>query len=360
MNVNTPLAIATSITFTQGIMRTTDTNFIRFLDGALAFGASALSHIEGPARKLGNDAFTFPVGDGGTLRPISISAPSSITDEFTARFFRTLHPFGGVATYTAPLLTVSECEYWTLDRTGTSNVFVTLGWQTTECTGPYVTEPTTLEVARWNGTQWVSHGQGSFTGSSAAGTVTSAIAVSSFSPFALGSTTLSNPLPITLLDFNAIVETSQVVLQWRTASEINSSYFVVQRSATGAEFETIGHVAAVHFSQLVLGYTYVDENPLAGKSYYRLKMIDQDGTSEFSKIIFVNFDEQLLQFYPNPTTDILHLTQPRRIKVSTLLGITVLQPVEEVMKITLPPDLAAGTYLLQTDQGEMFRIVIAR
>jgi hypothetical protein len=361
MNVNTPFSIATSITFTQGVMRTSDTNFIRFLDGAIASGATALSHIEGPARKLGNDAFTFPVGDGGTLRPIAISAPSSITDEFTARFFRTTHPYGGVATYSPPLLTVSECEYWTLDRTtGTSNVFVTLGWQTTECTGPYVTEPTTLEVARWNGTQWVSHGQGSFTGSSAAGTVTSAIAVSSFSPFAVGSTTLSNPLPITLLDFNAIVETSQVVLQWRTASEINSSYFAVQRSANGAEFETIGQVDAAQFSQSVLRYTYVDEHPLAGKSYYRLKMIDQDGTSEFSKIIFVNFDEQLLQFYPNPTTDILHLTQPRRIKLSTLLGINVLLLAEPVVKITLPPDLVAGTYLLQTDQGEMFRIVIAR
>jgi hypothetical protein len=361
MNVNTPLAIATSITFTQGIMRTTDTNFIRFLDGALAFGASALSHIEGPARKLGNDAFTFPVGDGGTLRPISISAPSSITDEFTARFFRTLHPFGGVATYTAPLLTISACEYWTLDHTaGTSNVFVTLGWQAAECTGPYVTEPTTLEVARWNGTQWVSHGQGSFTGSSTAGTVTSAIAVSSFSPFALGSTELSNPLPITLLDFNAIVDTSQVVLHWRTASEINSSYFAVQRSATGDEFETIGQLTATQFSQSVVHYTYVDERPLAGKSYYRLKMIDLDDTTEFSKIIIVNFDEKLLQFYPNPTTDFLHLTQPRRIKLSTSMGITVLQSMERVTKLALPSDLAAGIYLLQTDQGEMFRIMIAR
>jgi hypothetical protein len=89
-------------------------------------------------------------------------------------------------------------------------------------------------------------------------------------------------------------------------------------------------------------------------------MIDLDGTAEFSKIVFVNFDEKLLQFYPNPTTDILYLTQPRRIKLCTSLGLVVLQPAEPVTKLALPLDLAAGIYLLQTDQGEMFRIVVAR
>ncbi len=359
INVNTPLSVATSLAFTQGIIRTTDTNFIRFLGGATASGASTTSHVDGPVRKLGNNAFTFPVGDGGIFRPIAISAPSSATDEFTASFFHTAHPFGGTATYSAPLVAVSTCEYWTLDRTaGTSNVFVTLGWQTVDCPAPYITDPTTLHVARWNGTQWVSHGQGSFTGSSAVGTVTSAAVVSSFSPFALGSTTLSNPLPIQLLDFAALPQASGVELLWRTASEINSDYFAMQRSATGIEFETIAQVPAAKFSQSTLQYSYHDKHPLVGISYYRLKMIDQDGTAEFSKVVLLNFDEKPFQVYPNPTTDVLYFTEKRNIRIYDLLGVILLQSADSIREIKIPPHLAAGNYILQTDQSEFIRIVI--
>jgi hypothetical protein len=361
VKINRPLSIGTSLTFGQGLVRTSDANFIRFLDGATTSGASALSYIEGPARKLGNDTFTFPIGDGGTLRPISISAPASVTDEFTARFFRTAQPFGGTNTYIAPLLTVSTCEYWTLNRTaGTASVFVTLGWQTADCPAPYITDPTTLHVARWNGTQWVSHGQGSFTGTSAAGSVTSAGAVSSFSPFALGSTSPSNPLPIRLLDFAVVASGNKVELQWHTASEINSDYFGIQRSQTGIEFETIAQVPAAQYSQVTLRYRYVDQQPLTGESYYRLKMIDQDGTIEYSKVVSITLDEKPFQVFPNPTSETLFFTKKRYVKLLSLLGVVIFQSEAPVEKILLPTHLVAGTYLLQTDQGEVFKISIVR
>ncbi len=360
VNVNNPLSIATSLAFTRGIIRTTDANFIRFLDGATASGASAVSHVQGPMRKLGDEAFVFPVGDGGIYRPIAISAPASVTDEFTTRFFRAAHPFGGPSSYLAPLLTVSTCEYWTLDRTaGTANVFVTLGWLTADCPGPYITEPATLQVARWNGTQWFSHGQGSFTGTSAVGTVTSSSAVSSFSPFALGSTSLSNPLPIRLLDFAAQAQNGSVELTWRSASEQNSDYYEIQRSAIGTEFESLDKVTAAGESYTTRRYRYRDIEPLETVSYYRLKMVDRDGSAEFSKVVLVNYESEF-HVYPNPVVDVVHLTEKRIVRISDLLGVIHLESLEPRSEIAIPRYLAAGNYILQTDRGERYRIVIVR
>jgi hypothetical protein len=360
VKVNTPLSVATSLAFMQGIIRTTEANFVRFLDGAIVSGASATGYVEGPVRKLGDEAFVFPVGDGGVFRPIAISAAASVTDEFTARFFRTAQPFGGPASYAAPLLTVSTCEYWTLDRTaGTSNVFVTLGWQSMDCPGPYITEPPTLHVARWNGTQWVSHGQGSFTGTSASGTVTSSAVVSSFSPFALGSTSLSNPLPIRLLDFSAQAQNGSVALTWRSATELNSDYYEIQRSATGAEFRALDKVAAAGDSYTAKRYSYTDTEPLENTSYYRLKMVDRDGSTEFSNVVLVNFASRF-QIYPNPVVDVVHLTEKRAVRISDLLGVIHLESLEPTREIAIPGQLAAGNYILQTDRGEVYRIVILR
>ena len=361
IKLSIPFSVATALTLTRGIIRASDTHPLRLLDGATAAGASDISHVEGPLEKQGNQAFNFPVGDGGVYRPLAISDPALPTDVFTARFVRAAQPFGEAATYAEPLVTVSRCEYWTLDRTaGSSEVFVTLGWRAADCATPYVTDPTTLHVARWNGTQWVSHGQGDFSGSAMAGTVTSADRLASFSPFALGSTTFSNPLPVELVMLEAQREREDVHVRWRTASEVRSDHFNVQRSATGTAFQTIGRVAAAGFSQTPLSYRFIDVNPPSGKWYYRLQMVDDDGTVAFSEVVSATVDEATLHVYPNPTTEVVHLTEKRKLQLSSAWGLVVWQSGEAVDTVTLPAHLSNGTYLIQTDRGEVFRVVLAR
>lgn len=313
VTLNSPVSIGNTAVFTSGIVYTTSVNYLNFNSGSSVSGASSSSYVDGPVRKTGNAAFTFPTGNSAIYRPIAITAPGSSTDAFTAQYFKAAQSYGSSSTFTSPLYTVSTCEYWTLDRTnGTSSVSVTLGWNSSDCPADaYVTDPTSLVVARWNGSAWESHGNGGTTGNSAAGTVTSSAAVTSFSPFALGSTTSNNPLPVELTSFACNqVSNGTVQLTWITASESNSDYFSIEKSSDGLSFESIGKKEASENSNTAVKYTFVDTEPNTGKAYYRLKQIDLDGQSEYSDLCFVNseVEEYKLKIYPNPAGNTVYIS----------------------------------------------------
>lgn len=312
VTLNSPVSIGNAATFTTGIVNSTSTNYINFAAGSSVSGASSASYVDGPVRKTGSAAFTFPTGDNAIYRPIAITAPASATDAFTAQYFKAAQSYGGSSTFTSPLYTVSGCEHWILDRTtGTSEVSVTLGWNSADCPiDSYVTDPATLVVARWDGSEWVSHGNGGTTGNATAGTVTSSAAVTSFSPFALGSTTSNNPLPVELTSFACNkVSNGTVQLAWITASESNSDYFSIEKSDDGISFQSIGKKEASENSTTVVKYTFTDNAPNAGKAYYRLKQVDLDGQSKYSDLCFVNneLEEYKLKIYPNPAGNIVYI-----------------------------------------------------
>lgn len=227
-----------------------------------------------------------------------------------------------------------------------------------DCPGSYVTDPATLVVARWNGTNWVSHGQSGYTGSAAVGTVTSQNALSSFSPIALGSTTLSNPLPIELVQFSGQARDVDVLLQWESLSEINSDYFEVQRSAAGHEYQSLDRVSAAGDSNVKLAYSYVDQEPLP-IAYYRLKLVDRDGGVAYSSIIRLERNSAF-EVYPNPVRETISFTQTRRVRVYSLTGVMVLDSGRAVRTVDLPATLAAGSYWIVTDQGERKSVVLMR
>lgn len=114
------------------------------------------------------------------------------------------------------------------------------------------------------------------------------------------------PMPIELTEFYAQPESSTIVLNWITATEINNNRFEIERSKDGVVFEKIG----THESKAVGGnstsnivYNYIDSNPFSGTSYYRLKQIDHDGKFEYHSIISVDREEQKnIKFivFPNP------------------------------------------------------------
>ena len=99
--------------------------------------------------------------------------------------------------------------------------------------------------------------------------------------------TLANflePLPVRLVHFASTCEANGVQLTWTTASESNSAYFDVERSADGIEFQTVGRVAAAGNSQHVQHYGYFDA-PVRGLVYHRLLQVDSTGGSEHGPII---------------------------------------------------------------------------
>jgi hypothetical protein len=118
------------------------------------------------------------------------------------------------------------------------------------------------------------------------------------------------PLPIELISFDADVLEDRVSLNWTTASEKNNDFFTIERSQNGSEFETVSTIKGAGNSSQVLYYTYVDENPLQGTSYYRLKQTDFDGQSEVSDMVSVNVisESKKATLYPNPVTNSVEIS----------------------------------------------------
>lgn len=108
-------------------------------------------------------------------------------------------------------------------------------------------------------------------------------------------------LPITLSSFKPSRDANTVKLTWTTTSENNSDYFEVLKSTDGKTFSAIGIVKAAGNSSKVLTYSFKDVSPSAGTNYYKLNMVDLDGTGKNSIVVSSNFDIDKVDF--NVITD---------------------------------------------------------
>lgn len=114
-------------------------------------------------------------------------------------------------------------------------------------------------------------------------------------------------LPVELSTFTAeyVPDLDVVDLFWITESERDNDYFEVERSTDGINFETINVVKGVGNSNYQSQYYTIDENPVTGVNYYRLKQFNINGSSEYSEVVSVNILDDfydMLSLFPNPTT----------------------------------------------------------
>ncbi len=115
-------------------------------------------------------------------------------------------------------------------------------------------------------------------------------------------------LPVALLNFScADLNNSEVEIRWSTAMEKENNFFVIERSADMARnYEMIGKVIGAGNSSSRTNYTYTDQSPLAGLSYYRLKQVSMSGIeSGIGKVIAVSRSSSgttTLVVYPNPSS----------------------------------------------------------
>jgi hypothetical protein len=110
-------------------------------------------------------------------------------------------------------------------------------------------------------------------------------------------------LPVTLVAFEAQKEESSVKLNWETSFETNSEYFEIQRSHNAKEWRSLDRIQSTGESSAQVAYDFTDRNPAVGENYYRLKMVDRDGTFAFSQIRQVSWDGRELVVFPNPALD---------------------------------------------------------
>jgi hypothetical protein len=113
-------------------------------------------------------------------------------------------------------------------------------------------------------------------------------------------------LPMELLSFTGRNEETKNKIQWVTATEKNSNYFVLEKSKNGIDFESLLTVNAANNSLSTKYYNAFDLNPFENITYYRLQLFDLDGTSEYSNIIAIdntNLTNFITAARPNPTQD---------------------------------------------------------
>ncbi len=112
-------------------------------------------------------------------------------------------------------------------------------------------------------------------------------------------------LPVELINFSARLQANKTtIVEWSTAWELDNNYFEVQRSYDGERFENIGMVYGAGTTEQINRYSFVDETPYFGRTYYRLKQIDFDGTTDFSEVVSVLINAEVntdVIAQPNPT-----------------------------------------------------------
>jgi hypothetical protein len=362
VTLNTPLTVGTDVSFITGMIVSSAANKIIFDVSATVSGASDNSHVNGPVQKIGTSAFEFPVGDGTNYRPIAIGAAGG-SNTFTATYVK--NSALTIATSLSGLDHVSNCEYWTLDRSaGASAVDVTLSWNGAACpetvAAPYVDVPADLRVARYNGSDWEDVGNTATIGAggfASTGTVTSS-PINSFSPFTLASEDEDNALPVELLYFKGKTAENGNYLEWVTASELNSEKFEIQRSQDGLLFEKIAEVKSAGTTRIKTHYNFLDYQINAERLYYRLKQIDFDGKYSFSAIISLtnSFAENTFSFFPNPSNNgKIYFNGRYSIKIINAAG-AILREARDVTELDVS-DLAAGLYVIRSNRG-MARLII--
>ncbi len=173
ITLGSPVKIDSSMTLTAGHIKTTSSNYLLLIDNATLTGGNDGAYVHGPVRKIGNDAFVFPLGDTtltdtSAYHPLGMTAPSSSSDYFEATYFAALHTVGD--SLVDSLLSVSQNENWKFERSpGAASVTVKLGWNRNSVS---VEDLNTVRIANWNGVKWLDLGATNLTSNGSNGTIT--------------------------------------------------------------------------------------------------------------------------------------------------------------------------------------------
>jgi hypothetical protein len=115
-------------------------------------------------------------------------------------------------------------------------------------------------------------------------------------------------LPVSLISFAATKQGNHNLLQWKTANEINSNYFAVERSTDNVNFTSLGNVNAKGNTASATEYSFTDNKPNSGTNYYRLRIVNKDETYVYSGIRTINDAIAFAaNIYPNPVQSNLTL-----------------------------------------------------
>lgn len=126
--------------------------------------------------------------------------------------------------------------------------------------------------------------------------------------------TQPKPLPVELSLFTVLKQNDHSLLQWQTQSEVNFNSFIIEKSFDGERFEQIETQKANGSVNAVSTYKYLDPTNLAEIQYYRLKLLDNDGSYSYSNIVsIVGEVKKEISIFPNPVRDNINIYFPKDV-----------------------------------------------
>ncbi|MBO9201536.1 MULTISPECIES: T9SS type A sorting domain-containing protein [Niastella] len=173
----------------------------------------------------------------------------------------------------------------------------------------------------------------------------------------LSGSVTTGTLPVTWLYFNATQKSDKVLLSWGTSAEVNSAWFIVERSTNGIDFQEAGRVAGSEYSSSDKHYSFSEPVISQQKLYYRLKQTDKDGAYSYSKIVTLQTEEQTkVSLQPNPVQNLVRIQLPDSRQNATLTiynasGILMHRQVISNWQSVNVQQLSTGTYYLQVQQN---------
>jgi hypothetical protein len=174
------------------------------------------------------------------------------------------------------------------------------------------------------------------------------------------STVTQVTLPFVFTSVNGYWKNNRNIVEWETQNEMNLSKYIVERSVVGKGFFDEAPVSAHNNS--TGNYQWIDENPVPGNNYYRVRSVDMDGKIEYSKIVEIHVEKsgQRITVYPNPATvDNLNLQLNNKeaglyeVQLITTFGQTLITKTFNYIggngkeKINLGTSIPKGIYQLQ-------------
>ncbi|MDB5235484.1 MAG: C-terminal target protein [Hymenobacter sp.] len=381
LTLSAPLTLTGTLVLINGLVNTTALNVLTLADQATATAGTATSYVNGPLRKVGQQAFVFPVGANGQWARLGISAPATVTSAFTAEYVAMAFANRTAAT---PLSEVSQIEHWTLTSASPADaVSVRLYWENA-IRSSIDDFSTDLQVAAFTGTEWQTVGNGGLSGSLNAGAVESAQPTSGFAAYTLGSLSPTvNPLSLQLVAFYARqARTGTVNLTWMFNNETNAYGYAVEHWAAPGNWKQIGFVPSQGLTAQSRTYAYKDQRAQnQNQAYYRLRQTNAAGQVRYSIVASVFLTSAPLatatavadQFdmFPNPASDRVTLVLPAALRGDVVVVLTDLsgrRVLAQTLRagaapeVSLPVTLPGGIYLLQVQAtgflGRPKRLVI--
>jgi hypothetical protein len=169
-------------------------------------------------------------------------------------------------------------------------------------------------------------------------------------------------LPVELIEFKAIATPDASTLKFTTASESNNSHFEIERSADSRNFTKIGEITGAGTTHQTHVYQFIDERPMKGINYYRLKQVDFDGSIDYSKVVSIRFGKsQVITVFPTLVNDQINIELEEASELDGVWEVLDMQgrrvmngsfAAENIACVADLSQLLKGNYVLRVQVGQ--------